>query len=74
MTSPERLRMTAAQEQALRALCVHGSVKAAAYALGIRPDAAQHRLVALRRKNRLTTLQLAARLGAMDREARTDDD
>ena len=64
----DQLRMTHAQAQALRALCEHGSVKAAAYALGIRPNAVACRLRKLRDRTGLTVYQLAAWLGAQERD------
>lgn len=55
--------VTAAQHEALEALARHGSMKAAAYGLGITRAAVEHRLKKVRKRTGLTTPQLMHRLG-----------
>lgn len=63
------IRASPGQLAALGALAEHGSLKAAAHALGITPTALEHRLRKARERNEgRTTLQLVYRLG----QERTD--
>lgn len=55
--------VTATQHEALEALARHGSMKAAAYALGVSTQALKRRLGKVRRRTGLTTYQLLHRLG-----------
>lgn len=55
--------VTATQYGALEALARCGSLKAAAYDLGITKAAIEHRLKKVRKRTGMTTIQLVHRLG-----------
>ena len=55
--------VTQTQHEALEALARHGSMKAAAYAMGVTKAAVEHRIKKVRKRTGLTTYQLLHRLG-----------
>jgi DNA-binding transcriptional LysR family regulator len=55
--------VTATQYDALEALARYGSIKRAAYGLGVSHAAVEHRLKKVRKRTGLTTHQLMHRLG-----------